>query len=191
MHRTWENCRQSQRGKSPLAALTIRQNSRPTSSRLGPKYCCACHIRNQFAAASVDPLRVYLEGEADHASMLAAYQRIDLALDTQPYSGGLTTCESLWMGVPVITYPGKTFAGRHSTSHLMNAGFGQFVAKDRTSYIDLAVAWANRLGELSKIRSAMREQMRQSPLCDAQRFAKDFLTVLRAAWNERVGASRT
>lgn len=148
-------------------------------------------IRNQFAAAGVDPLRVLIEGEADHETMLATYQRVDLALDTQPYSGGLTTCEPLWMGVPVITYPGKTFAGRHSTSHLMNAGLGQFIAPNRASYIDLAISWANRLDELSTIRSTIREQIRQSPLCDAHRFAEDFLTVLRAAWYERIQRSES
>jgi predicted O-linked N-acetylglucosamine transferase (SPINDLY family) len=110
---------------------------------------------------------------------LASYNRVDIALDTQPYSGGVTTCEALWMGVPVIAYPGKTFAGRHAVSHLNSASYPQFIADDRDSYIKLAVEWANRLDELAAVRSAMRERVRQSPLCDAPRFAKDFLAVLR------------
>src|SRR5438045_6269687 len=116
---------------------------------------------------------------------LAACNRIDLALDTQPFSGCTTTCDSLWMGVPVITFPGPTFAGRHATSHLMNAGYGQFFARDRRGYIDLAVQWANRLDELSDIRLQIRQQVQASPLCDAERFARDFLDVIMHAWQSK------
>jgi predicted O-linked N-acetylglucosamine transferase (SPINDLY family) len=125
---------------------------------------------------------VLLEGGSPHRELLASYSRVDLALDTQPYSGGLTTCEALWMGVPVVTFPGSTFAGRHSTSHLINAEYEQFVAADLAGYIDLAAAWAVRLAELAAIRQQMRERVRRSPLCDAPRFASDFLALLRQAW---------
>ena len=112
---------------------------------------------------------------------------VDLALDTQPYSGGLTTCEALWMGVPVITFPGQTFAGRHAYSHLMNASYPQFVASDLPGYIDLAAGWASRLEELAALRAGMRDQVWRSPLCDAPRFARDLLAVLQQAWQSRAG----
>ena len=99
---------------------------------------------------------------------------------------GLTTCEALWMGVPVITFPGSTFAGRHSVSHLTNAGYEQFVAADLAGYIELAVRWATRLDELAAVRQQMRERMLRSPLCDAPRFASDFLALLRQVWNSRL-----
>jgi len=83
------------------------------------------------------------------------------------------------------TCPGKTFAGRHSVSHLTNAGYPQFIAADREGYVELAVQWANRLEELAAIRAQMREQVRQSPLCDAPRFAEDLLAVIRRAWDEQ------
>jgi protein O-GlcNAc transferase len=136
----------------------------------------------QFAQRGVPQEQVVLEGWSSHRELLAAYNRVDLALDTQPYSGGVTTCEALWMGVPVITYPGRTFAGRHAVSHLTNAGYGQFVAADAAGYVELAVRWAQRLPELAAIRARMREQVRQSPLCDAGGFARDLLAVLRQAW---------
>lgn len=131
-------------------------------------------LRQAFEEEQVAGERIVLEGWSPHAELLAAYNDVDLALDTQPYSGGLTTCEALWMGVPAITFPGQTFAGRHSTSYLTTAGYPQFIAKDIASYVELAVEWAGRLQELAMIRAQMRDQVRASPLCDARQFAADF-----------------
>lgn len=143
------------------------------------------NLRRQFENRGVAPERILFEGWSPALEMLARYHEVDLALDTQPYSGGVTTCEALWMGVPVITFPGRTFAGRHSTSHLTNAGYPQFVAPDLAGYIDLAVSWANRLDELATIRSQMRERVRNSPLCDAPTFARDLLNLLQLAWHTK------
>jgi predicted O-linked N-acetylglucosamine transferase (SPINDLY family) len=142
-------------------------------------------LRREFARRGVSDDQIVLEGWSDNLALMARYGSVDLALDTQPYSGGLTTCEALWMGVPVITRPGTTFASRHATSHVTNAGYGQFVASDWAGYVELAVGWAGRLDELAKIRAAMREQVGQSPLCDGQRFARDFLDLVRRAWEAR------
>jgi predicted O-linked N-acetylglucosamine transferase (SPINDLY family) len=136
-------------------------------------------LHAHFAQHRIPPQRIMLEAGSPHAELLAAYGRVDLALDTQPYSGGLTTCEALWMGVPVITFPGKTFAGRHSTSHLTNAGLEQFIASDLGGYIELAVEWASRVNELADLRSKMRSWVAGSPLCDATQFAGDLLSLLR------------
>ena len=104
-------------------------------------------IRERLARHGIKPERVAFEGSVPHPDLLAAYHGIDLALDTQPYSGGVTTCEALWMGVPVITWPGRTFAGRHSTSYLSTAGLPEFIATDVAGYVELAVQWAGRLDE--------------------------------------------
>ncbi len=143
-------------------------------------------IRRRFEERGVEGDRLLFEGGSDAVGVLAAYDRADLALDTQPYSGGLTTCEALWMGVPTITLPGQTFAGRHTTSHMINAGYPDFVAQDFEGYVNLAVGWANRLDELAVIRSEMRERVRRSPLCDAERFAKDFVELIENAWRTKV-----
>jgi predicted O-linked N-acetylglucosamine transferase (SPINDLY family) len=139
-------------------------------------------LHRWFQDRRVAPERVSLEGWCEPTQLLAAYNRVDLALDTQPYSGGLTTCEALWMGVPVVTCPGPTFAGRHSTSHMTNGGYGQFVAQDFPGYVELAAQWAGQLDELAAIRRDMRESVRRSPLCDAPQFARALIAVLNEAW---------
>jgi predicted O-linked N-acetylglucosamine transferase (SPINDLY family) len=138
-------------------------------------------LEGQFTRRGVASERVILEGQAEHRDFLEGYSRVDLALDTQPYSGGLTTCEALWMGVPVVTFPGRTFAGRHAASHLTHAGFPHFVARDLSGYVELAVSWARQPEALAIVRERMREQMLVSPLCNAERFARDFLDLLREA----------
>jgi protein O-GlcNAc transferase len=138
-------------------------------------------LRRWFADHGVAGERILLEGWSPHRQLLDAYNRVDLALDTQPYSGGLTTCEALWMGVPVVTFPGQTFAGRHSTSYLTTADHPEFIAKDAAGYVELAVEWAQRIEELAKLRAQMREQIRATLLCDAKQFASDFLEILGAA----------
>lgn len=131
-----------------------------------------------IAERGIQAERIMFAGRAICRDLMAAYGRVDLALDTQPYSGGLTTCEALWMGVPVVTWPGQTFAGRHATSHLTNAGLTQFIADSREAYIELAVQWSSRIDELAALRSTLRHRMLASPLCNARQFAADLLELL-------------
>ena len=82
------------------------------------------------------------------------------------------------MGVPVITLPGKTFAGRHSLSHLSNAGFTETIAGDLPEYIEMAVQLAGDLPRLARWRGELRTRMARSPLCDGPRFAKNLMQAL-------------
>jgi len=140
----------------------------------------------EFEKRGIASERLAMEGWSPNAENMARYNRVDLALDSQPYSGGLTTCEALWMGVPVVTCPGSCFASRHSTSHITNAGYGQFVAPDLARYVELAVEWAGRIDELAAMRVQMREQVAKSPLCDGEGFARAMLGMLREAWEKKV-----
>jgi predicted O-linked N-acetylglucosamine transferase (SPINDLY family) len=135
-----------------------------------------------FAAAGVDPRRLELRGGLPRAELLAAYNTIDLALDPFPYSGGMTTCEALWMGVPVVTCPGETFASRHSLSHLSNIGLTEMVASDRNEYVARAVKLAGDLPRLAALRAGLRGRMAGSALCDGPRFARDLMALLRQVW---------
>jgi predicted O-linked N-acetylglucosamine transferase (SPINDLY family) len=126
--------------------------------------------------------RVRIEGKASHQTLLSCYNDVDIALDPWPYSGGLTTCEALAMGVPVVTLPGPTFAGRHSASHLVNAGLQELVASDWQNFIDITVGLTRDLQSLEIIRSNMRAILLASPVCDGQRYAKHFSQAMRAVW---------
>jgi predicted O-linked N-acetylglucosamine transferase (SPINDLY family) len=141
-------------------------------------------VGEMFARYGVDSSKLELHGGSNHEDFLRGYQDIDVALDPFPYSGGLTTCEAVWMGVPVVTFPGKTFAGRHSLSHLSNAGMTETVAANLESYVDIAVGLAEDLPRLASLRGKLRDQVAASPLCDGQRFAVNLMRVLRGAWRE-------
>ncbi|MCA9127458.1 MAG: tetratricopeptide repeat protein [Planctomycetales bacterium] len=124
--------------------------------------------------------RVQFDYQTGRANLLARYSDIDIALDTFPYSGGLTTCEALWMGVPTVTLPLDRFASRHSYSHMQNANYKQFCCENDGQYLERAVHWARNLTDLQHIRQNMRSQVVESPLCDAVRFTRGFENVIAA-----------
>ncbi|MBL8859301.1 MAG: tetratricopeptide repeat protein [Planctomycetes bacterium] len=131
-------------------------------------------VREQFDRHGVASERLILIGGAPQDQLLARYGLVDLALDPFPYCGGLTTCEALWMGVPVVTLPAERFCGRHSLSHLHNVGLPQFAAGSKTAYRDIACAWRQDLTGLAALRSSLRAQMQSSALVDGVRFTRAF-----------------
>jgi protein O-GlcNAc transferase len=142
-----------------------------------------------FGAYGIDAARLDFRGHSPYGEHLADYQNIDLALDPFPFNGGVTTCEALWMGVPVVTCPGETFASRHTLSHLSNVGLIETIARDLDDYVEVAVNLAGDLPRLADIRSRLRGQMAASPLCDGPRFAENFLALLRDVWRKWVGGN--
>lgn len=138
----------------------------------------------QLDALGVAPTRVQLRGTSDRARYLAAYQDVDIALDPFPYTGGTTTAESLWMGVPVLTLAGERMIARQGVGLLMNAGLPDWVARDEADYVARAVAHARDLDALARLRSGLREQVLASPLFDAERFARHWCAALRGMWRQ-------
>ena len=138
-----------------------------------------------FAVHGVEPQRLELLPWSSYAEYLATYQQVDVALDPFPYGGSTTTCEALWMGVPVITCPGETFASRHSLSHLSNVGLTETIARDLDEYVELAVSLAGDLPRLAALRAGLRQRMAASPLCDGKRFATNLLSILHDVWEQR------
>ncbi len=144
----------------------------------------AARIRAAFGRHGIAPERLELRGPSAHRAFLAEWGDVDIALDTFPYSGGLTTVEALWMGVPTLTLPGQSFCARHSLSHLSNVGLGEWAASDVADYVAQAAARAADPASLAALRAGLRARVRQSPLCDARRFGANLGTALRRAWED-------
>lgn len=172
----------------PLLALWARVLHAVPGSRLLLRYTgldapgVGARLKAALAAQGIAPERLSLEGWGAQRDFLETYQRIHIALDPFPYSGSITTCEALWMGVPVITLPGETFAGRHSLSILHAVGLGELAAADADAYVRKAAALAADRDALSRLRSGLRARVAASPLCDGAGFAADFLAALSSSW---------
>ena len=128
---------------------------------------------------------------SSYSDYLASYHQVDVTLDPFPFSGSTITCESLWMGVPVITCPGETSSSPVGTrsAHLSNVGLTETIARDREEYAELAVSLASDPLRLAALRSGLREQMSASPLCDGKRFAANLMSILRDVWEGGKSAS--
>jgi predicted O-linked N-acetylglucosamine transferase (SPINDLY family) len=121
-------------------------------------------------------------GTRTRAEHLAAYHRVDIALDTFPYNGTTTTCEALWMGVPVVTLVGDRHAGRVSASLLTQMHLEDLVARAPDEYVATAIALARDPSRRSALRAGMRERMRASSLMDAKRRTRNLEQAYRSAW---------
>jgi predicted O-linked N-acetylglucosamine transferase (SPINDLY family) len=118
----------------------------------------------------------------DRREHLALYHRVHVALDTTPYNGTTTTCEALWMGVPVVTTLGDRHAARVSASLLHACGHAELVAKDADAFVELARTLAADRTRLSALRTGLRGELRTSPLCDAPAYAARFHAAIRECW---------
>jgi protein O-GlcNAc transferase len=110
------------------------------------------------------------------------YDQMDISLDTFPYHGTTTTCEALWMGVPVVTLTGRTHVSRVGVSLLSNMGLADLVADSPDRYVQIAISLAHDRSRLQEFRSTLRQRMQRSPLMDAPRFARNMEAAYRAMW---------
>lgn len=136
----------------------------------------------RFASHGVGAERLIFEGQSERTDYLAAYHRVDIALDPFPFPGGTTTVEALWMGVPVLTLEGERFLARQGVGLLMNAGLADWIAADAEDYVARAANHAGNLLALAALRARLREQALASPIYDAPRFARSFEQALRTMW---------
>jgi predicted O-linked N-acetylglucosamine transferase (SPINDLY family)/predicted SAM-dependent methyltransferase len=150
----------------------------------------AQRVRAGFAAQGIDPARVELLGwQPSPESHIATYARVDIALDSFPYNGTTTTCEALWMGVPVVTLRGDRHAGRVGASLLDSVGLGELIGEDLADYERIAVRLAGDRAALAALRGGLRERMRQSVLRDEPGFVRELEEGYLGMWRERLASA--
>jgi len=140
----------------------------------------AARYREAFAGCGITAERLSLVGFAPETSdHLGLYGQIDIGLDPFPYNGTTTTCEAMWMGVPVVTLVGDRHAGRVGYSLLSSVGLDELCAHSRDDYVEAAIALAGARERLVSLRQDLRERLRRSPLCDSARIGRELERVYR------------
>jgi predicted O-linked N-acetylglucosamine transferase (SPINDLY family) len=148
-------------------------------------------IRTQFAEGGVDPSRIDFVPRLPGTDYFLQYHRMDIALDPFPYPGGTTSCDALWMGVPVVTLAGRTAISRGGVSIISNVGLPELIAQTPEQYVEIAAGLSRDLDHLAKLRTRLRAQMQASSLMDAPQFARDIEAAYRYMWREWCGAKNS
>ncbi len=139
-------------------------------------------VIDRFVAGNIAKERLEFVGMQEWEAYLKSLSRLDVALDPFPYGGGITSCDAIWMGVPVVTLSGETAVGRSGRSILSNIGLPELVAETAEEYVKKAVALASDLPRLTELRSSLRERVARSPLRDAKRHTRDIEAAFREMW---------
>jgi protein O-GlcNAc transferase len=140
------------------------------------------YAMNMFTKKNINADRITLQSWDPSPKYLEAYNLIDIGLDTFPFNGATTTCEALWMGVPVITLSGSAYHSRSGVSLLSNVGLPELVANTADEYISIAVNLAKDLKRLGSLHEHLRNMMECSPLCNAKRFTENLEMCYRKIW---------
>jgi predicted O-linked N-acetylglucosamine transferase (SPINDLY family) len=140
------------------------------------------YVNSHMRQFGIEPGRIeLLSWTMTTSAHLQLYDRVDIALDTFPYNGTTTTCEAMWMGVPVVTFAGQNHVSRVGAALLTHAGCSDWIANDLDGYISLAVRLAGELGTMEEVRRNLRDRLKASELCDASRLARELERIYREA----------
>ena len=142
-----------------------------------------------FESAGIAPTRIAVLPRVALQEYFRWFNEVDIALDTTPYSGGTTTCDALWMEVPVITLAGTKSISRSTTGILSTIGLTEWIASTPEDYVRLAVEHAAEGNGLAKLRGTLRQRLRESPLMDEARFARDVEDAYRRMWRAWCGSA--
>ena len=147
----------------------------------------ASRVRQRFDAAGVPAERVDLRGwTAEVEDHLGAYGEIDIALDSFPYNGTTTTCEALWMGVPVVTLCGDLHAARVGASLLGWLGLSDLVAADADDFVRICARLAGDADGAAALRAGLRDRVRASLLVDEAGFVREIERCYQTVWTEHM-----
>ncbi len=141
-------------------------------------------LKTAFIELGVAADRISLRPFLPVRDYLSLYDEVDIALDPTPYSGGTTTCDALWMGVPVLTCPSERVTSRSASSVLATLGLNDWIASSAEDYVERAVAFARAPDKLADLRASLRERMRVSPLMNEERFTRNVEAIYRRLWQE-------
>jgi protein O-GlcNAc transferase len=140
-------------------------------------------FKTQWLDLGIDSERIILANYAPSTKAhLKTYHQIDIGLDTYPYNGATTTCEALWMGVPVVTLVGNRHVSRMGLSILSTVGLTEVIAQTPEDYLQICIKLANNINYLQELRVNMRERMQHSPLMDGPTFTRDLETNYQKMW---------
>ena len=134
----------------------------------------------RFERLGLDASRIELRGFS--SDYLAEYADMDIALDTAPYTGGLTTCEALYMGVPVVTLKGGTHGARFGASILQNAGLAELIAEDAAQYVEITKLLASSPETLQMLREKQRDMLLASPLMNFRQYVQEVEAAYEKVW---------
>lgn len=143
---------------------------------------CRDRIVAGLSRQAIASERIAFLGRTDAGAYLHGYSGIDILLDTTPYSGGTTTCDALWMGVPVVTLAGDRPFSRTSAAVLHAAGLREWAAPDPAAYVEIAAALASDRAVLADLRAGLRARVERSRLRDERAMAEEFSATLRELW---------
>lgn len=135
-------------------------------------------LLSRLGELGVSADRLLLEGWSSRGDYFEAYRQVDIALDPFPFTGGTTSVESLWMGVPFVTLNGDRLLSRQGVSMLKNLGMDDWIASSREDYVRLVTKHCRDIEGLAVLRQTLRHRLLSSPLCDARRFAKNLTSAL-------------
>jgi predicted O-linked N-acetylglucosamine transferase (SPINDLY family) len=141
-------------------------------------------LLDAFAAQRIAGSRIECAPKLGNEAFWTLHRRIDVALDPFPMNGGTTTCETLWMGVPVVTLKGGSFAGRAGCSILTAAGFPEWIAGSEEDFLRIASELVRDRSYRARLRAEMRDQLRASALLDGAVFTHGLEELYREAWRE-------
>lgn len=134
--------------------------------------------------------RIDLRGPVDRTGYFRAHADVDMILDTFPFTGGTTTCDALWMGVPTLTFAGDRLIARQGASLLSAAGLDEWVVANRREYIDRAIDYAHDTQRLLHLRNTLRDTLEKSALCDGPLFARRFEEAMWQMWGQAKGGPK-
>jgi len=163
-------------GRMPEARLLIK-NRQLTDDRL------KLRLSEYFQGMGINAERIELSGRTSKSEHMATYGKVDIALDSFPYNGTTTTCDTLWMGIPVVTLAGSCHVSRVGVSILSQVELDELVTESREEYIDCAVELAGNPARIRELRHTLREKMRSSSLSDGEKFTQGVETLYIDAWN--------